>query len=197
MATATKTFTVSESVAREVLTACGLKGVEGWKVGVLTSKLKGAAKAQGEGEALDDKDLQAVLDDVKGALEDGEEVFVGAAGEAEAAESNGAQKPKKKEEGVSTATAEKPKRKATTKPPAGGDKPKKVGVVATIVECLNKASKTKPVTKARVLEVLVERFPDRDPKGMKNTVSGFTTWIPLEKKGTLETDGKGGFWMKK
>jgi len=43
------------------------------------------------------------------------------------------------------------------------------GVINTIVELLYTASEEKPITKAQVVDTLVERFPDRDVKRLKVT----------------------------
>ncbi|WP_286764260.1 MULTISPECIES: hypothetical protein [Rhodopirellula] len=65
--------------------------------------------------------------------------------------------------------AAKPKTAAKTKPTSS--KPKGTGVIATIIEVLSKATKTKPVTKDALLTQLEKRFPDRAPEAMKRTIN--------------------------
>jgi len=48
-----------------------------------------------------------------------------------------------------------------------GDGP---GIIASIVEFLSEANKSKPLSKAALLAKLAERFKDRDTNGMKRTV---------------------------
>lgn len=50
-----------------------------------------------------------------------------------------------------------PKEKATKGP----------GIIATIIESIKK----KPLTKAEIHQILVSKFPDRQPEGMRATVS--------------------------
>lgn len=48
---------------------------------------------------------------------------------------------------------------------------KKVGVITTIVECVENADSKKGISKEEILEVLKKNFPDRDVKSMKNTIN--------------------------
>ncbi len=45
-----------------------------------------------------------------------------------------------------------------------------MGVIATIVNCIEKAGK-KGISKEEILAVLVEAFPDRPADSMKNTIN--------------------------
>ncbi len=71
-------------------------------------------------------------------------------------------------------SAKTPKADQTGKGDKGGSKPpkkggiKKVGVIATIVEVLQKG---KPVTKDQIHKVLTTKFPDRSEKGLRNTIN--------------------------
>ena len=71
---------------------------------------------------------------------------------------------KKKKDKVSTKKSKGKKKtsKTTTKKTAT----KKIGVIATIVECLKKG----PTTRESILKVLVKRFPDRAEESMNTTV---------------------------
>ena len=48
---------------------------------------------------------------------------------------------------------------------------RRAGVIETIRECLFRASESQPVTKAQILDVLVERFPERGRDSMHCTVA--------------------------
>lgn len=87
------------------------------------------------------------------------------------------------------AKAEKPKQAAP---------PKKVGVISTILECLAKAGKDKPVTKDEIVKVLVKKFPEREEKAMRSTVnSQVPSGLKTEKNLELQKNGEGGFWLSK
>jgi hypothetical protein len=106
--------------------------------------------------------------------------------------------------------AEKPRKKKTKK---GKDKTpdktpakkqassdKKPGVIACMIEMLRAADADNPVTKATMLKVLVERFPDRTETAMKSTLnmqvpSGLRTEKGLEVSITATDDGK-GYWLE-
>ena len=79
------------------------------------------------------------------------------------------EKPKKSSKKKKSSKATKKVTKKPKKENKSG--PKKVGVIATIVEVLKKSSKSKPVTKDAICEVLEERFPDRDPASMMRTIN--------------------------
>jgi hypothetical protein len=90
--------------------------------------------------------------------------------------------------------------------PEEAPKPKarkrKEGVVSTVIDCLLKGSERRPVTKDAIHQVLVERFgpgteADRDPRGMRNTLNGLTSWIkePAHvKRGIKLFRSAKGFW---
>jgi hypothetical protein len=75
------------------------------------------------------------------------------------------------------------------------------GVVATVLELLAKASRSKPVTKEDVVVELATRFPDRDIDKMRATVSTFPTWTRSEKKCVVDSQrlegGRFGYWIDK
>ena len=91
--------------------------------------------------------------------------------------------PKKK------APAKKTAAKATTKRPVG--LPKKVGVIAAIVECIEKE---KGATVDETLAVLVKKFPDRPADGMRKTAM-----IQSNKQKTSKEviDGRGTVFYKR
>jgi len=61
----------------------------------------------------------------------------------------------------------------------------KVGIIATIISSIQK----KPLTKAQILEILVEKFPDRKADGMKSTISIQLGPTRLATKYDLKKDG--------
>lgn len=61
----------------------------------------------------------------------------------------------------------KVKKKADSKPKAK----KGPGVIATIIELLQAATKKKPITKDAIRDELVERFPERDGESMMRTIN--------------------------
>lgn len=77
---------------------------------------------------------------------------------------------------VSTAAKAKSAKKAAPKK-ASGAKPKKPkaakgpGVIATMIDLLKAASKTKPLSKAELVKKLAAKFPDRDAESMALTVN--------------------------
>lgn len=77
-------------------------------------------------------------------------------------------------------------------------RPKGKGVIATIIEVLESATKKKPATYAFIRDRLAKEFPDRPPAGMKSTVaSQVPNGLWSEKKIKVQTDGRGGFWIEK
>ena len=77
-----------------------------------------------------------------------------------------------------------------------GPRPKGLGIIGTIVDALQKASKKKPVTIDDIHKVLIAAFPDRPPQGMRSTISSqVPNGLWKEKKIKVQTNGKGGFWI--
>ena len=96
-----------------------------------------------------------------------------------------------------------PKKKAGKKAPAkkapakkaSGDKKKTPGVIASIVEFLQKASSKKPITKEDIVAKLTDRFPDRDPESMAKTVNvQIPTRLMSDKDIVVEKNEK-GYWI--
>ena len=87
------------------------------------------------------------------------------------------------------------------KPAKKGTGPKKVGIIATVVAALEKASEKKPLTRDQALSLLEKKFPEREADGMKKTVM---IQLPgqLRKKGKaieekMMKDGKTkGYWIE-
>lgn len=57
------------------------------------------------------------------------------------------------------------------KPEASKKAPKGPGIIATIVECVEGASKKKGISKDEILKVLTKRFPEKEPDSMKSTIN--------------------------
>lgn len=93
------------------------------------------------------------------------------------------------------AKPEKAKKKGTRPMSAGGEG--KPGIIATIQECLTKASKETPVTKDAILNKLVKRFPDRDPDAMKNTINiQVPNRMRTDKKLNIVKTAEGGYYIQ-
>lgn len=92
---------------------------------------------------------------------------------------------------------DKPAGKGVKASGKGGEKkssgPRKVGVIATIIECLQQ----KHTSKEDILKVLVKRFPDRPEAGMKSTISSqVPSGLWVEKKITVDKDKEGLYFIK-
>lgn len=94
---------------------------------------------------------------------------------------------------------EKPKAEAKEKPKGKtkegkkviekAGKPGKPGIIASIVECIEGSGK-KGITKEEILNVLIERFSDREPQSMKSTINvQVPTRISKEKFEVKALDG--------
>jgi hypothetical protein len=103
--------------------------------------------------------------------------------EAEAAEGEETPTPKKKKGGAP---------KGTRPVKAGGEGP---GVIASILEFLLKATEDRPITKQRLVEKLVKRFPQRDPEGMSKTVSVQIPNRIKREKGVDVRQNENGYWI--
>ena len=88
--------------------------------------------------------------------------------------------------------------------PKKGDKPAKkekafakVGVIQTIIDSLKSASSKKPVSKEDIVKILVDKFPDREERAMKSTVSSqIPSGLRTEKGFEVEKNDK-GYWLAK
>lgn len=89
-------------------------------------------------------------------------------------------------------TKEKPSKKAKEKE----NFPQRVGIIDTILTTLRKATSKKPVTKKDILEVLTEKFPDREESGMKATIN---VQVPgrLNSRGFSVQKNEKGYWLDK
>ena len=73
----------------------------------------------------------------------------------------------------------------------------KQGVIATIIESLTKATKTKPVTKDQILAKLVKQFPDRSPDAMKTTINCQVPRRLQNDKELKVLQNDNGYWIAK
>lgn len=106
-----------------------------------------------------------------------------------------AKKPGKKKEVPATKPAKPgkpPVKEPKGKPPAkkGGDG--KPGVIASIIEFIQAASKEKPIGKKEILAKLTKRFPDGDADGMMKTINAQVPNRLIAQKGlnVVKTDDK-------
>ena len=195
---------VSKEIAVKMFVAVGFKSAADWKEGKIVAQLNdvdsdivSAAKKTKTKEVVD------FFTKIEKALKAKKEITLGAS-EAKTEEEEAAPEA---EAAAPTKEKTKPAKGKPSKDKGGKEKPekepkqKKPGILAVIVETLTKASKTKPVTREDITAALVKQFPDRDPKGMKSTVSSqVPSGLKAEKNIVLGTDGKkpnAGFWMPK
>ena len=74
------------------------------------------------------------------------------------------------------------------------NKTKKVGVIATIVDCISK----QPITKENILKILVKTFPDRLEEAMKKTINvQVPNRIKKEKNDSLTKNDKNEWYFTK
>ncbi len=86
----------------------------------------------------------------------------------------------------------------TTLAVRGSDKSRRPGVIASIAEFLLAATATEPLTKAKIVDKLAQRFTHKDRNSMAATVNAQVPHrIQRERGITLENDGDGGFWAAK
>jgi len=95
----------------------------------------------------------------------------------------------------------KPKAKAKAKDdsePVKKPKAKKAkspGVIASIQEFLEKASESKPISRAQILARLVKRFPDHEASSMENTMKVQLPGRMAREKDLTIKQSKKGFWI--
>jgi len=157
------------------------------------SAKKSAKKEEAEEEEDDDEDEEEDADSDD--EEEDEEEDADEEDEKPAKKSKKDAKPAKsakKEEAEDDEDERVPVKSAKTKP-AGK---KTMGVCAYIVECFGKGTKDKPMSKEKVLELCVKKFPDRDPKAMKSTIGGASSWMATEKGWKVHKEDK-GLWIER
>lgn len=95
-----------------------------------------------------------------------------------------------KEEGTTVAVPKAPPPKPAVRGP---------GVIDTIIKVLTEeASKTKPMSKAKLLKRLTALIPGREPDKMASTIRAQLADSGLKAKGVrVRTDGNGGYWIRK
>lgn len=95
-------------------------------------------------------------------------------------------------------TAKKTPTNKSTSKKAPVKRTKFAGVIASIVEELTKATKSKPMTKDALLAQLVERFPDRGDDAMKRTIACQVPSRLLSDKGIKvekNDEQPAGYWI--
>ena len=103
--------------------------------------------------------------------------------------------PRARAASTATATAERSESDPSNAKGNGKRGKRGVGVCSTILDCVKAASAKHPVTVEDVLEVLIEKFPERDPNKMRRTVAGFPSWIESYYKVKLHRQGK-TYWIE-
>ena len=75
-------------------------------------------------------------------------------------------------------------------------KKKKTGVISSIIDLLNEATKENPISKEGLHKCLVEKFPDRSYAGMMATVSSQVPSRLISDKGLEVEKSANGFWIE-
>jgi hypothetical protein len=103
--------------------------------------------------------------------------------------------PKAKAKPAAKKTTPKKAPKAKAKNANSTKKPKGTGVIAEIRRLLNKATDKRPISKAKMLELLVKKFADRDGEAMMKTIN---TQVPSRLNRDREdfdvTKNENGYW---
>ena len=89
---------------------------------------------------------------------------------------------------------EKTEKKKGPKKAGGGKGP---GVIDSIIEFLGAASAAKPLSKDKCVELLKDRFKDRDETGMRKTVSIQLPSRIRKEKGLAIEKNENGYWIDK
>jgi len=179
---------VSMKAAVKLFVDLGFPTAKKWSSSRLQKKVEGLPDIVDED--TDAGDSQPLLEQILTALDDGDGVDLVAHEDSV----DVADVPDKK----ATKKAPKSAAKAPAKAPAedNGKAPKKVGVIATIIECLNGATEKKPVDKPTILEGLVKRFPDRKAEGMMSTINIQVPSRLKTDKQIVVSKGEGGYWIE-
>ncbi len=89
------------------------------------------------------------------------------------------------------------KRPRWQQPPAPKIVRKRPGILMAALEFTEKASSKDPMTKDKLYELLLAKFPDYpNPESMKSTARRFEGWAPYYYKLHLHKSPK-GFWVTK
>lgn len=200
---------LSRSDAVALMEALDYKTAARWSVKKLADKITGLPDILDEETEVEDKKLAKLLKKVLNAVENEDEIVV-LEDEAEEEETEEeAPKPKKKsakkavKRGSKKASEDEAEDEAEeeesvpvkSKPAKKGPGKRGVGVIATIIAELRKANAKKPTTKEKILAVLVKKFPDRDPKAMKSTISSQVPSGLRTEKGLVVQSNDKGVWL--
>jgi hypothetical protein len=207
-----KRFLIKESTAIKLFKALGFVTAENWTTDRLQKKLNNLP------EITDETKVGEWAQDYLDRIERAEEVII-----KESEQDKMAKKDKKKNKGKgkkkekaevveekveakkSSKKVEKKKDKKKKAPKKDVKKnttkkkdekktaTKKVGVIATIVECLKKG----PTTRESILKVLVKRFPDRAKDSMNTTVkAAVPSYLTKQKGFKVQKDDKERYFIK-
>lgn len=208
---------VTKVKAVSLLVALGVATAKKWSVARLTKEIRKINTLVEEDQEVDGDGNQELLDELLEAIENETEITVvegkKAAGKGTA--KKGAKGTKKKstkkktppadedeeEEDEEEAPAPKKGKKKTAADGKGGKTkkgkkpPKKVGVIATIIEILKKATSKKPVSKDDIVTQLADAFPERDADSMRKTVNVQVPTRIQGDKGLTVNKNDNGYWI--
>ena len=162
---------IKDTTAIAILEALGYQTASKWDLSRLNKKMNNLPDLITDDIEIDDEKLMEVMDRVLDSIESGKEIIV-------AKKKKDKNKDKKKNKGKKTdratgkkVTKNKDKKKDKSK---GKDKKKakntgtsKPGVIASIIEIIEKHG---PISKASIVKRLAKRFPEREPERMAKTV---------------------------
>lgn len=173
---------VDQDSAVEILTAMGVKKAAKMSLKDLTKKLNAEFKdLYGENKDELDKDTKKWCKDALAAVKDGAKFSVTESeGSEEEEEDEEEEAPKKSKKGKKSKAKDeddeeedeeddkKSKKAKKGKKSSGGIK--KEGKIDFIIECLEGASKSSPITKEKILKLMCKKFKDSEESSMKETI---------------------------
>lgn len=172
---------VSKADAVKLFVALGYKAAATkWSDEKITehlNKLPEIVESEGMDGVQDNAELKKLLNAVCKKVNADEEIELDA----------GKAKPAAKDE---DGDEDAPKKKASKK-----EGPKKVGVIASIIEFLGKASAKKPLSKADLAEKLSEKFPDKEKNSMASTINVQVPNRIRKDKGIEVSKNENGYWI--
>lgn len=203
---------VKQEHAIILLEALGVKMVKGWTLEQVQARVDKIESLVDEDEPLESEKHQKLLDKILSAQENGEPVeVVGNGGRKADKVETPSIAPKKKaaakkadpepeeDEEDAPKSKKKPAKDKADKEDGRTGRPRKgvgEGVIGTIIKVLASGTAKKPVTKDKVHKVLTDKFPDRSPDSMRNTINiqiPSRLWVD---KGVKVSKNENGYWIE-
>ena len=203
---------IKDTSAKKIFKALGFQTADSWDCVRLQKKINKLPEIIQDDVEIGDEKLMRLVDRILDTIQIGKEVIVAKKKSDKKAEKTNTKKSsgktkkskldkatgkKKKGGGAKKDKSEKSKKDKSkkSKSKATGtkkNKMKKVGVIATIVECLENG----PVSKETILKKLCKRFPDRPEEGMKRTIGiQVPTRLRSDKDLDVQRNDKGKYYI--